>query len=128
MSMLSNLELLRRVPLFAALTPTQSASIADAIVKKRFKRAEMVVEQGNMNGESRRWHSCKRIGGRELRKYGVFQFHQRAGAFAGGRLLAEAGAQHLHAHLNAAQPRPTRGGPLVLKGRRIEAAAIVFHR
>lgn len=46
MSMLSNLELLRRVPLFAALTPTQSASIADAIVKKRFKRAEMVVEQG----------------------------------------------------------------------------------
>jgi CRP/FNR family cyclic AMP-dependent transcriptional regulator len=46
MSMLSNLELLRRVPLFAALTPTQSASIADAIVKKRFKRAEIIVEQG----------------------------------------------------------------------------------
>ena len=46
MSMLSNLELLRRVPLFAALTPAQSASIADAIVKKRFKRAEVVVEQG----------------------------------------------------------------------------------
>ncbi len=46
MSMLSNLELLRRVPLFSALTPTQSASIADAIVKKRFKRAEMIVEQG----------------------------------------------------------------------------------
>lgn len=44
--MLSNLELLRRVPLFSALTPTQSASIADAIVKKRFKRAEMIVEQG----------------------------------------------------------------------------------
>jgi CRP-like cAMP-binding protein len=46
MSMLSNLDLLRRVPLFAALTPTQAASIADAIVKKRFKRAEIVVEQG----------------------------------------------------------------------------------
>ncbi|WP_077002013.1 Crp/Fnr family transcriptional regulator [Variovorax sp. KK3] len=46
MSMLSNLELLRRVPLFSALTPSQSASIADAIVKKRFKRAEVVVEQG----------------------------------------------------------------------------------
>jgi CRP/FNR family cyclic AMP-dependent transcriptional regulator len=46
MSMLSNLELLRRVPLFAALTPAQSASIADAIVKKRFKRAEVIVEQG----------------------------------------------------------------------------------
>jgi CRP/FNR family cyclic AMP-dependent transcriptional regulator len=46
MSMLSNLELLRRVPLFAALTPVQSASMADAIVKKRFKRSEIVVEQG----------------------------------------------------------------------------------
>ena len=46
MSMLSNLELLRRVPLFSALTAAQSASIADAIVKKRFKRAEVVVEQG----------------------------------------------------------------------------------
>jgi len=44
--MLSNLELLRRVPLFAALTPSQSASIADAIVKQRFKRGEIVVEQG----------------------------------------------------------------------------------
>ncbi len=44
--MLSSLELLRRVPLFSALTPTQSASIADAIVKKRFKRAEIIVEQG----------------------------------------------------------------------------------
>ncbi|HSV58184.1 MAG TPA: Crp/Fnr family transcriptional regulator [Variovorax sp.] len=46
MSMLSNLELLRRVPLFSALTTGQSASIADAIVKKRFKRAEVIVEQG----------------------------------------------------------------------------------
>ncbi|RYF76075.1 MAG: Crp/Fnr family transcriptional regulator [Comamonadaceae bacterium] len=46
MSMLSNLELLRRVPLFASLTPSQSASIADAIVKRRFKRAQMIVEQG----------------------------------------------------------------------------------
>lgn len=46
MSMLSNLELLRRVPLFSALTASQSASITDAIVKKRFKRSEMIVEQG----------------------------------------------------------------------------------
>ncbi len=46
MSMLSNLELLRRVPLFAALTPAQAASITDAIVKKRYKRAEALVEQG----------------------------------------------------------------------------------
>ncbi|MDB5732411.1 MAG: hypothetical protein JWQ03_2306 [Variovorax sp.] len=46
MSMLSNLDLLRRVPLFAALTPEQSVSIADAIVKKRFKRGSNIVEQG----------------------------------------------------------------------------------
>jgi CRP-like cAMP-binding protein len=44
--MLSNLDLLRRVPLFSALTPSQAESIADAIVKKRFKRAEVIVEQG----------------------------------------------------------------------------------
>lgn len=44
--MLSNLELLRRVPLFTALTASQAANIADAIVKKRFKRSEMIVEQG----------------------------------------------------------------------------------
>ena len=46
MSMLSNLELLRRVPLFSALTPVQSASIADAVVKTRFKRSQLIVEQG----------------------------------------------------------------------------------
>ncbi|MEO7241371.1 MAG: Crp/Fnr family transcriptional regulator [Variovorax sp.] len=46
MSMLSNLELLRRVPLFSALTATQASSISDAIIKKRFRRAEMIVEQG----------------------------------------------------------------------------------
>jgi CRP-like cAMP-binding protein len=46
MSMLSNLELLRRVPLFAALTPSQAASIAAVIIKKRFKRTETIVEQG----------------------------------------------------------------------------------
>jgi CRP-like cAMP-binding protein len=46
MSMLSNLELLRRVPLFAALTPAQAASVADAIVKNRFRRTEVIVEQG----------------------------------------------------------------------------------
>lgn len=44
--MLSNLELLRRVSLFSALTPAQSADIASVIVKKRFKRGEAIVEQG----------------------------------------------------------------------------------
>jgi CRP/FNR family transcriptional regulator, cyclic AMP receptor protein len=46
MSMLSNLELIRRVPLFSMLTPTQAEAVADAVIKRRFKRGELVVEQG----------------------------------------------------------------------------------
>ena len=46
MTMLSSLELIRRVPLFSMLTEAQAISVADAVVKRRFKRAEMIVEQG----------------------------------------------------------------------------------
>src|SRR5438105_15915401 len=46
MSMLSNLELIRRVPLFALLTANQAEAVADAVVKRRFKRGEIIVEQG----------------------------------------------------------------------------------
>jgi CRP-like cAMP-binding protein len=46
MSSLSNLELLRRVPMFSALTPAQMAQIAGAVTKHRFKRGELIVEQG----------------------------------------------------------------------------------
>ena len=46
MSMLSNLELIRRVPLFALLTSGQAEIVADAVVKRRFKRGEGIVEQG----------------------------------------------------------------------------------
>jgi CRP-like cAMP-binding protein len=46
MSMLSNLDLIRRVPLFSTLTSTQAESVADAVVKRRFKRGELIVEQG----------------------------------------------------------------------------------
>ncbi len=46
MSMVSNLELIRRVPLFSVLTASQAASVADAVVKQRFKRGEPIVEQG----------------------------------------------------------------------------------
>jgi CRP/FNR family transcriptional regulator, cyclic AMP receptor protein len=46
MSMLSNLELIRRVPLFSMLTPSQAEAVADAVIKRRFKRGELVVEQG----------------------------------------------------------------------------------
>lgn len=44
--MLSSLELIRRVPLFSMLTEAQAISVADAVVKRRFKRAEAIVEQG----------------------------------------------------------------------------------
>jgi CRP/FNR family transcriptional regulator, cyclic AMP receptor protein len=47
MSMLSNLELIRRVPLFALLTSAQAEAVAGAVVKRRFKRGEVVVEQGD---------------------------------------------------------------------------------
>jgi CRP/FNR family transcriptional regulator, cyclic AMP receptor protein len=46
MSMLSNLELIRRVPLFAMLTAQQAEAVAEAVIKRRFKRGELVVEQG----------------------------------------------------------------------------------
>jgi len=46
MSMLSNLELIRRVPLFALLTANQAESVAESVTKRRFKRGETIVEQG----------------------------------------------------------------------------------
>src|SRR5512140_2556844 len=46
MSMLSNLELIRRVPLFALLTANQADAVAESVTKRRFKRGEIVVEQG----------------------------------------------------------------------------------
>lgn len=46
MSMLSNLDLIRRVPLFALLTPEQAALLSDAVEKRRFKRGELIVEKG----------------------------------------------------------------------------------
>ncbi|MDR2155164.1 MAG: Crp/Fnr family transcriptional regulator [Burkholderiaceae bacterium] len=46
MTMLTNLDLIRRVPLFSMLTQSQAASVAETVVKRRFKRGEMIVEQG----------------------------------------------------------------------------------
>jgi len=46
MSMLSNLDLIRRVPLFSMLTVEQAKVIADSVVKRRLRRGEIVVEQG----------------------------------------------------------------------------------
>lgn len=44
--MVSNLELIRRVPLFSMLTALQAESVAQAVVKSRLKRGEAIVEQG----------------------------------------------------------------------------------
>lgn len=46
MTMLSSLDLIRRVPLFSMLTEPQAAAVAEAVVKRRFKRGEEIVEQG----------------------------------------------------------------------------------
>jgi len=48
--MVSSLELIRRVPLFSILTTAQAAAVADAVVKRRFKRGEPIVEQGKKSG------------------------------------------------------------------------------
>lgn len=47
MTMLSSLELIRRVPLFSALTDAQAATLAQAVVKRRLRRGEKLVEQGH---------------------------------------------------------------------------------
>ena len=72
MSMLSNLDLIRRVPLFSMLTNDQAQSIADSVVKRRFRRGEIVVEHGRksntlfilLNGRARVLTSDSR--GREV--------------------------------------------------------------
>jgi len=46
MAMISNLDLILRVPLFAHLTAQQAEPLAKAVTKKRFKRGECMVEQG----------------------------------------------------------------------------------
>ena len=46
MAMLSNLDLIRRVPIFSLLTNDQAQGIADAVVKRRYGRGELVVEHG----------------------------------------------------------------------------------
>ncbi len=46
MAMLSNLDLIRRVPIFSLLTNDQAQGIADAVVKRRYRRGEIVVEHG----------------------------------------------------------------------------------
>ena len=49
--MVSNLDLIRRVPLFATLTDTQANTMANASVKRRYKRGEFIVEQGKKSND-----------------------------------------------------------------------------
>lgn len=45
-TMVSSLELIRRIPLFSVLTDSQAALVAQAVVKHRFKKGEIIMEQG----------------------------------------------------------------------------------
>jgi len=48
-TMVSNLELIRRVPLFSMLTAAQAETVAAAVIKRRYKRGEAIVEQGKQS-------------------------------------------------------------------------------
>ncbi len=48
-TMVSNLELIRRVPLFSMLTAVQAELVAAAVIKRRYKRGEALVEQGKQS-------------------------------------------------------------------------------
>ncbi|MDR1967939.1 MAG: Crp/Fnr family transcriptional regulator [Burkholderiaceae bacterium] len=50
MTMVSSLDLIRRVPLFSSLTDAQAEAVAAAVVKHRFKRGEVIVEKGKRTG------------------------------------------------------------------------------
>ena len=43
---ISNIDLVRRVPMFSVLTEAQAWTLSQSIVKKRYKRGECLVEQG----------------------------------------------------------------------------------
>lgn len=45
-TIVSQLELLRRVPLFSMLTTSQAAVVAQAVVKRRYRKGDAIVEQG----------------------------------------------------------------------------------
>ena len=49
MSMISNLDLIRRVPVFSSITQEQAQLIAHSVVKRRFRRGEIMVEQGHLS-------------------------------------------------------------------------------
>lgn len=46
MAIVSNLDLIRRIPLLSNLSPAQSSLVANLISKKRYKRGELLIEEG----------------------------------------------------------------------------------
>ncbi|GAA4427895.1 hypothetical protein GCM10023090_25850 [Acidovorax lacteus] len=46
-TMLTNLDLLRRVPLFSPLTAAQAEALQGAVVKQRLRRGEVLVQEGH---------------------------------------------------------------------------------
>ena len=51
MVMLTTSDLLRRVPIFSGLTQAQISELSSTVVKQRFKRGQLIIEQGK-KGES----------------------------------------------------------------------------
>ena len=51
MVMLTTSDLLRRVPLFSGLTQAQLSELSNTVTKQRFKRGQLIIEQGR-KGES----------------------------------------------------------------------------
>ncbi|MCW2311548.1 Crp/Fnr family transcriptional regulator [Rhodoferax antarcticus] len=50
MAMLTTSDLLRRVPIFSGLTASQMSHLSKTVVKQRFKRGELIIEQGRISG------------------------------------------------------------------------------
>lgn len=50
MAIVPDIDLIRRVPLFSDLSPTQSNAISATLRKQRYKRGEPIVQQGQISG------------------------------------------------------------------------------
>ena len=50
MAIMSNTDLIRRVPLFSDLSPAQSSIVSATMTKRRYKRGDLIVEQGATSG------------------------------------------------------------------------------
>ena len=50
MAIVSNTDLIRRVPLFSDLSPAQFSIVSATMTKRRYKRGDLIVEQGATSG------------------------------------------------------------------------------